>query len=153
MIKIIDCNLFECGAEVICHQVNCKDNMDNGIAKQVKERFPRVYGAYKKMCGDADNSREVLLGKISDVAVSDDKNALIVCSLFGQDTYAGSGFAFADYQALRTCLEQVRDKYKTKKIAIPYRMSCSLAGGDWRIVEEIILDVFKDTEITVCRFS
>ena len=153
MVKIIDCDLFQSGAEVICHQVNCRGNMGHGIAKQVRERFPHVYDAYKKVCDDANNNHELLLGTVCDVPVSDKKGAAIICNLFGQDNYSGSGFSFTDYDALRKCLEIVRKKYKNKRIALPYRMSSSVAGGRWSIVEGIILDVLGDMDVTLCRLK
>ena len=148
MVKIVNKNLFDTDAEVICQQVNCKGVMENGINGQVKERYPAVYAEYKKVCEDADYDHKALLGTVLNVPVS---KKLTICSLFGQDNYIGSGFCFTDYKALRMCLEKVRDEHKTKRIAMPYRMSCSLAGGDWRIVEEIILDTLGELDVTICR--
>jgi len=153
MVKIIDCNLFEAGAEVICHQVNCRGNMGHGIAKQVRECYPQVYDAYKKLCDDTNYNHEMLLGNICCVPVSKGKDAVIICNMFGQNNYSGSGFSFTDYEALRMCLEKVREKYKDKRIALPYRMSSSVAGGRWSIVEDIILDVLGDMDVTICRLK
>ena len=150
MIKIIDCNVFESGADVICHQVNCKGVMGTGVAKQVKERYPHVFEEYKSVC-DAEPDAKYLLGAICCVPVGKDEKTQIICSLFGQDNYRGSGFCFTDYTALRIALERVREKYGDKTIALPYRMSCSLAGGDWRLVEKIILDVLGNCDVTICR--
>lgn len=150
MVKIIDCNVFESGAEVICHQVNCKGSMENGVAKQVKDRYPQVCEAYERACCAVQSSKD-LLGTVCDVSVSEGGKTLVICSLFGQDNYSGSGFCFTDYAALGACLEKVRDKYKDKRIALPYRMSCSLMGGDWRIVEKLILDILGGCDVTVCR--
>lgn len=33
---------------VVCHQVNCKGVMGAGLAKQIREKHPEVYEAYKK---------------------------------------------------------------------------------------------------------
>jgi len=152
MVKIIWRNLFESGADVICHQVNCKGVMDNGIAKQVKERYPSVNEAYIGFCEAAKYSRTALLGNILDVSVSLENRDFIVCNLFGQDNY-GSGFCFTDYTALRAALEKVKERHGDKSIAMAYRMSSSLAGGDWRIVEEIILDVLGGCDVTLCRYK
>ena len=152
MVKIIDCNIFETDAEVICHQVNCTGVLDYAVGKQIKERYPRVFENYQNICQKANHDQSVLLGTIADIPVSDKKDARIICSLFGQGSYPGSGFCYTNYDALRECLEKVKKKYKTKRIALPYRMSCSVAGGDWRIVEEIILDVLGGLDVTICRF-
>ncbi|MCL2061790.1 MAG: macro domain-containing protein [Firmicutes bacterium] len=154
MIKIMNGNLLESGAEVICHQVNCKGAMDAGIAKQIKIKYPKVFEVYQKVCADAGYDHAKLLGTICDVPVEKGKNSLIICNLFGQDNYQGSGFCFTDYNALRAALEKVKENHGNKKIALPYRMSCSLAGGDWRVVEEIILDAFgNDCDVTIYRMK
>ena len=152
MIKIVNCNLFDSGAEVLCHQVNCRGVMNNGVAKQVRDRYPKVFEAYKKACDGAGNKNAALLGGILDVPVSDGGKKFTVCNLFGQDNY-GSGFCFTDYKALIACLEKVKEKHSGKSLAFPYRMSCSIAGGDWRVVEEILLDVLDGCDVTVCRYK
>ena len=37
MIKIINGDLFDTDANIICHQVNCKGKMGSGVALQVKK--------------------------------------------------------------------------------------------------------------------
>ena len=48
MIKIIDGNLFDSKAQIICHQCNCQGVMGSGVAAEVKRRYPHVYKAYRK---------------------------------------------------------------------------------------------------------
>jgi len=152
MVKIINCNIFEADADVICHQVNYKGVLNYAVGKQLKTLYPHIYENYKRVCSEAKDPTK-LLGTICDVPASDKKDAKIICSLFGQGSYPGSGFCFTDYNALRECLIKVRDKYSKKRIALPYRMSCSVAGGDWRMVEEIILDILGDLDVTICRLK
>lgn len=150
MIKIVNCNLFDSGADVICHQVSCKGVMNSGVSKQVRDRYPDVFEVYKKTCDEMNNKHAILLGNILDVPVSDNGKNFIICNLFGQDNY-GSGFCFTDYKSLIACLEKVKDTHKGKSVALPYRMACSIAGGDWRVVEEIILDVLDGCDVIICR--
>ena len=42
MIKHIKCDIFESGADLILHQVNCQGAMNSGVAKQVREKYPNV---------------------------------------------------------------------------------------------------------------
>ena len=37
MIKIIDGDLLNSEADIICHQVNCQGKMNSGVAKQIRE--------------------------------------------------------------------------------------------------------------------
>ncbi len=43
-------NLFDTEAQAIGHGVNTKGVMGAGIAKQFKERYPRMYAAYRSVC-------------------------------------------------------------------------------------------------------
>lgn len=40
MIKHIKGDIFQSGADVILHQVNCQGVMGSGVAKQVREKYP-----------------------------------------------------------------------------------------------------------------
>ena len=48
MIKIIDGNLFDTKAHIICHQCNCQGVMGSGVAAEVKRRYPYVFNSYRK---------------------------------------------------------------------------------------------------------
>lgn len=77
MIEHIKCDIFESGADVICHQVNCQGAMNSGVAKQVKEKYPKVYKAYKKVC----SSGERLLGRTQIIPINDTQS---IVNLFAQ---------------------------------------------------------------------
>lgn len=47
MLKHIKGDIFESGAQVILHQVNCQGVMGSGVAKQVREKYPIVFEYYK----------------------------------------------------------------------------------------------------------
>ena len=44
--NIIDGNLLDSDATVICHQVNCQGKMNSGVAKAIRNKYPRVYEEY-----------------------------------------------------------------------------------------------------------
>ena len=46
MIKNIEGNLFDTNADMICHQANCQGRMGSGVALEVKQRYPEVFGSY-----------------------------------------------------------------------------------------------------------
>ena len=46
MIKLIEGNLFNTKANIICHQCNCQGIMGSGVALEVKNRYPKVYESY-----------------------------------------------------------------------------------------------------------
>ena len=141
-IKIIENDLLKVDVDVIAHQVNCKGVMGAGLARQVREQFPAVYEAYRRACNNVAKSSD-LLGKIQI------KQGIV--NLFAQDGY-GTDRRYTDYKALATCLNKLAlymTEHKMKTLALPYGLGCGLAGGDWKVVHEIIRDIFTPSEITV----
>ena len=41
-------NLLDSSADIIAHQTNCSGSMNSGVAKAIKEKYPRVYEQYMK---------------------------------------------------------------------------------------------------------
>lgn len=150
MIKHVKCDIFESGADIICHQVNCQGVMGSGIAKQVRERYPEVYEFYHAMCIAYEPSE--LLGRVFSGGVSD---TLYIANLFAQENFGYDGKCYTDYNALRQCLQEVANNHKNQTIAIPYLMGCHRGGGDWNIVYKMIEEVFADSdcEVLICEYN
>lgn len=161
MVSIVYNDLLKTNCEVIAHQVNCKGVMGAGLALQIRTLYPLVYKRYQKICTDY-NSKE-LLGKIQLISIPIVRTQVInghvdisteykyVANLFAQEFY-GRVKRYTDYEALTKCLTSLRDRMITKgltTLALPYGLGCGLAGGDWKIVYEIIKDIFTPSEITV----
>ena len=148
MIKHIKCDIFESGADVILHQVNCQGVMGSGIAKQVREKYPWVYGEYKEACLSSDSHN--LLGFAQHVYIDETH---IIVNVFGQDMYGYDGKCYTNYYALRLALENVRDFNVGKTIAIPYFMGCARGGGDWNVVYQMIEEIFTDNDVLICKYD
>lgn len=140
MITYHDGNIFDSDAKIICHQVNTYGVMGAGIAAEVEERFPEVFTEYNAYC--AANSQEKLLGTV--LFSITQKGFIANCfSQKGMDThYAAFG------HCMRMVKEFAEERYNAK-IAIPYKMGCGIAGGDWDIIEQIIHDVFDSSALEV----
>lgn len=140
-------DMLEIPKGVLFHQVNCQGVMGAGFAKAIRSRWPVVFEMYKKMC-DAGRAR---LGRAQFVNVAD---KLYIVNLFGQDKY-GRGKRYTHYMKLRTALNEAKKGIETMEslfneklpLYFPYRMSCSLAGGDWYLVQKVIKDVFPEAII------
>ena len=104
MIKHIKCDIFESGADVICHQVNCQGVMGSGIAKQVREKYPEVFAYYKKMCDELATKfgSNSLLGGIQVCPITSGW----IANLFAQDKFGYDGKCYTDYTALYRCFEK-----------------------------------------------
>ena len=153
MIKHIKCDIFESGADIICHQVNCQGVMGSGIAKQVREKYPNVFEMYKKRCDEAVACRRSPLGIVLFCHIGNNKH---IANLFAQDKFGYDGSCYTDYKALKDCLETVRgNASKNDIIAIPYLMGCHRGGGSWDIVYSMIEEVFGDSEseVLICEYN
>lgn len=159
------CNIFESGADIICHQVNCRGVMGSGLAKQVRERYPIVYEEYLKWCDE--NSPEELLGKsqyvplvpMTDVAIGkyEQGDLMGIINIFGQLNYGYNGKCYTDYKALRHSLTNVHTFCKlyafNPVLAFPYKFGCARGGGDWEIVSEMIAEIFADCIVFICEYD
>ena len=138
MIKIINGNLFDTDAEIICHQCNCQGVMGSGVAAEVKCRYPNVYMEYRK----AYESDELNLGHVIFSLTGNEKKQ-VIANLLGQLNY-GRNKQHTSYTALQQCLKYVRNYVETWyqgqpiKIAFPYGMGSVRGGGDWNTVYRII---------------
>lgn len=150
MIEHIKCDIFESGADVILHQVNCQGAMNSGIAKQVREKFPVVFNAYNTFCSIKDNKSE-LLGTAQFIRVDEGGYAGYIVNLFAQENFGYDGKCYTDYAALRKCLEDVNNYFDGAVIAIPYRIGCARGGGDWNVVYQMIEEIFDNNNVLICE--
>lgn len=147
MINIINGNLFDTDADIICHQCNCQGVMGTGVAAEVKSRYPHVFADYRKDYED---------GKLSlgYVCFSNATDTTVIANMCGQDKYGYDGSKYTNYDKLQMCFDEVVKyayKYNCQKIAFPYLMSCHRGGGDWNIVYEMIKNTFEDFEVEIWR--
>ena len=108
-----------------------------------------MYHHYKALC---DWQGSEAFGKVQFLLPTLKKDFYVV-NMFAQDSY-GRDKRYTDYIALHNCLVKVEHfmhQHHLKTLALPYGLGCGLAGGDWKIVYEIIRDVFTpvSNEITV----
>lgn len=151
MIKIIDGNLFDSQAQIICHQCNCRGIMGSGVAAEVKRRYPHVYNSYRK-------DYEMGKLKLGYVNFANATTHQIIANMCGQDKYGYDGKQYTHYDELQDCLNRVKEyasnEYVVRPtIAFPYLMSCHRGGGDWNIVYKMIEDTFKDYDVEIWRLN
>lgn len=140
MIEYKKGNIFNGDEDIICHQVNTFGIMGAGLAAQIKERFPEAFKAYEAQCFEWSSRNINPLGR---VAFCNHYFKPLIANLFSQRDMT------TDYMALRSCLKIVRKTAEKNNlsVALPYRMGCGIAHGDWNTVEEIIKEIFEDSNI------
>lgn len=120
--------------DVILHGCNCFNTMGAGIAKYIKQEFPKAYEVdCKTEKGDKNK-----LGTFSAAKIKINEKDLIVCNCYTQYHY-NSEDKPVDYDAIVECMKLLKSKVKNsgKRIGYP-KIGCGLAGGNWDIVSAII---------------
>ena len=148
MVKKQEVDIFKAPIDVLCHQANCMCTMGAGIAAEIRQRFPE---AYKADCATKKGDL-AKLGTFSSVYAEkknriDPERPLLVVNLYGQFRF-GHLARYTNYEAVARALESLRETLlaggKGLVVGIPHKMGCSLAGGDWNVVEAIIHSVFEE---------
>lgn len=172
--KEINGSIFDVGAQVIVHQVNCMGVMGSGVAKQVRDRFPSVFLSYHHAVKALDHN---CLGGCL-VVEANETPGLRIANLFGQyyyrgfkeddlylyddhwkqpefDKQMGKAIRFTNYEAFWKGLVRLKEELRPEeiKIAFPYKIGSDRGGADWEVLREMIKSVFKDTnkEIIICK--
>ncbi|ACV63283.1 Appr-1-p processing domain protein [Desulfofarcimen acetoxidans DSM 771] len=157
MVKIIDgdlLNLLISPCVVIAHQVNCKGVMGSGIAKKIREKWPKVYADYKM----EHKSGKLVLGYLCGTWVKDEQvhgGNRYIANLCGQNRYRVLlPFPQTNYEALEKSLKSLVAQYgKYAPVGMPYGIGCGRAGGRWEIVYNIIEKVFTNCECHLYRLN
>lgn len=150
-VKVVNGDLMNAKEKFIVHQVNCMGVMGAGVAKAIRSKWPIVYTKYKEICDKYEI--EKLLGKFLLVYVGDLK---IVVNLFSQGKY-GTDKQYTDYSAFKDGLEDffkilIHDSKDSRSVAMPYKIGCGLAGGDWGVIYSIIDNLSKKYDIDVTLY-
>lgn len=154
MITEISQDLITTEVDAIAHCANCFTTMGSGIAKRIKSEFPEAFDSDKKTpTGDI-----LKLGTFS-VATTTNNQYMIkyVYNLYGQ-YYYGKDSRKLNYEAIYTAMQSMRNDCYAKditSIGFPKNMGCSLAGGDWQVVESMIHSIFDESPFTVliCSYN
>lgn len=152
MIEFRDGDIFmQDDLHVIVQQCNCFNKMRSGFAKEIATRYPEAV--------DADNrTKPGDKSKLGSYTCGVGKDDMHIINMYGQYNYGREKKCYTDYDAVRKALNEIKDDYATPFppmiIGMPYKIGCSLGGGNWDIVLQIIKDVFEnenDCKIVICR--
>ncbi len=149
MIKYENGDLLEMAKngdfDVIGHCANCFCTFGAGIALQIKNKYPEAYIAdCKTTSGDLQK-----LGTISHT----EGIAPTIVNLYGQFDFKGrrQGKMDLDYEALKSALTEMKEKFSGKRFGLP-KLGSDLAGGDWTVIEAIIQEVFRGEYVTIVNY-
>jgi O-acetyl-ADP-ribose deacetylase (regulator of RNase III) len=137
---------------IIVHGCNCQGVMGAGIAAQVKKRYPGAYQVYR----DQYESLETLSGVNCGLELGDITGAEVEPNKFivnaNTQYHCGVDKRYVDYEAVANCFQKVREiselieELRKVKLDVVFPMiGAGLAGGNWKIIETIILETLGDS--------
>lgn len=146
MINIVNGNILNCIEDIIVHQVNIQGIMGGGVARQLANQYVNLEKEYSQFCKNYNNDYNKLKASVLFYT----NNNKIICNMFSQKENFDT-----DYEAMKIVLTNIKkfaiiNKYS---IAIPYKIGCGIANGNWNIVYKIIEEVFSDYEVTLYRLE
>lgn len=116
------------------HGCNCAGAMGKGIALQFKNKFPKMFTEYKKLCKEGKYN-------LGDVFTFDYGNG-VVFNLGSQTTWKTK----ADINAIESALKKMLSyalQHNIHKIALP-KIGAGLGGLNWSEVKQTIEKVAKN---------
>jgi len=154
VIRIVNGDLLEAKEKVICHQVNCQNAMGSGVAKAIYSVYPEVKEEYHKRCDQIPKRN--LLGSIQVVPIKSSTNHKMVINIFGQYDYGRKKKQYTNYHALKHAFTLINDMVESgtlleSELAFPHCFGCGLAGGDWAVVEDLMLKYMPSVDITIYK--
>lgn len=150
MIKIIEGNIVDSQAKVVCQQVNCQGEMNSGVAKAIRDKYPHIYESYKEFCEKRNEENLPLMGMVHFNTID---NKQVYINMFAQDKHGYDGEQYTNYDALQQCFEKVKVVLKDRSVAFPYKVGCGLGGGDWNVVLKMIETVFADYNVELWKYN
>lgn len=146
MITIKTGDLLNATETVIGHQVNCF-GAAGGLAYDVFCKYPNAEKEYFDIVNwvrTSDLTPHALLGTVQCVTQPDGH---VVANLFGQ-LHPGANYCPA---ALEAALIRLKPKAQENgwSVALPYKLSCGICGGNWDEVLEIIERTMDGVECVI----
>lgn len=144
MVTIKEGNLLDAEEVIIAHQVNCF-GAAAGLASAIFRKWRYAKNDYLQLIERIPGKS--LLGMAHYTGMQRDGH--IICNLFGQYN------AGADYnpKKLEQALEQLGNFARTTgySVALPWKLSCGICGGDWNEVQRIIERTMTDVDCSIYR--
>lgn len=148
MITIKEGNLLNAAETIIGHQVNCC-GAAGGLAALIFSAYPDAENDYYQV---TDRLLTMDQGKgLLGIAqfTGQQKDGHIIANLYGQ-LYPGQDYRPA---ALEEALRNLAAFAKAtgKSVALPYKLSCGICGGDWTEVQQIIERTMEGVDCAIYR--
>ncbi|MHA2407305.1 MAG: hypothetical protein ACXACA_02900 [Candidatus Ranarchaeia archaeon] len=161
MIEERDGDIFkQADLYVIAHQANCFHAMGSGIARIISEKFPEAYEADCETVHGDKNKLGTYSCALTRYPQSDQLSGQVcIANIYGQYRFGGRSQTpptrDTSYDSLYDGVKLLRDDLTTSKagqtvIGIPYGIGSDLGGASWRVVREMLFELFDGHEKLTC---
>lgn len=121
--------------------------MGAGIAKHIKELWPRAYEEYKTVCEEHIWNKSSPLGLVLISETEGTKTK--IAHLFAQNDY-GQGGRYTSYDAFWQCLGGLKHILRPRDtIAFPKNIGCGLGGANWKVIRTMIAQVLGEYDVYI----
>lgn len=133
--------------EILIHGCNCFHTMGAGIAKTIKEKYPKAYMEDKKTTyGNKDK-----LGTYSVAEINVNNKTQYIINAYTQFNYGRDKDNFS-YETFPQLLKQINKDFSGKKIGMPL-IGCGLAGGDENKIISMIKEHLTEVDYTIVEID
>ena len=131
MIEYINGDILASGEAIVVHGCNCFQNMNAGIALQVREQCPRAWTADQNtIWGDKSKLGTYSVGGF-------ERNGMLVINAYTQYKY-GRDMVYVDYDALRRVMALICEHWPDHRVISMPKIGAGLGGGNWMIIRDIL---------------
>ena len=137
------------GHKIIAHIANdTSKRWGKGFGKVISREWPKLQTSFVKWTCNPDNLK---LGKSHSFQISKDMS---IFSMVAQHGFGKSAYPKIRYRHLAKCLESlaIEAKKKSASVHMP-RIGTGFAGGDWKIISELIDEHLVKKEVTVAVYD
>ena len=128
-VQYSDGDIFNSNCDVILNPVNCVGVMGGGLALAFKNKFPKVYNEYKKVCDS-----ELLAPGV--IHYCEDNNPIVVNFPTKDHFKDASKYEYIEH-GLKSLKNYLTKFNKNTIVGIP-ALGCGLGGLDWKQVQRMI---------------
>lgn len=132
------------GNKIIVHVCNNIGAWGAGFVLAISKRWSEPEREYRSM-----SSTKRKLGNVQFVPVETD---IVVANMIGQENIKANDYGVPPvrYSAIKICLERVLSLAKSMNASIHMpRIGCGLAGGQWEIMEQVIIAASKNFDVKI----
>jgi O-acetyl-ADP-ribose deacetylase (regulator of RNase III) len=143
MIKYVQGDLFESGAQALVNATNTQGIMGAGIALAFKRRFPDYYEFYFRRCAES-------LERVGEATAfwdtNDDGDPVALISLHSMDDMSPARMEYIEDGLTALC--DLLPSLGVESVAIP-ALGCGIGGLQWEHVKEKIENILGTLDIEV----